>query len=157
MEIQGANSRVDLLNRSFSAGSYHKVRARRPSFPQRSMIPPIDHKSRLTVTMSFARLGGACVTVHGRGVAHKTLRVWRLLWTIMQGMKIAHGIDPSRGVGNRVPDPRHQRWTEGEAVRMVKAVWRQPAVALPALSPRQGIRSSVRWACGRYGSAIGRM
>jgi hypothetical protein len=58
---------------------------------------------------------------HGRGVAHKTLRVWRSPWTIMQGMRIAYGTDPSRGVRNRAPDPRHQRWAEGEAVRLVKA------------------------------------
>jgi hypothetical protein len=42
----------------------------------------------------------------------------------MLGMKIAHGVDPSKGVRNRAPAPRHQRWTEGEAVRLVKAAWR---------------------------------
>jgi hypothetical protein len=62
--------------------------------------------------------------VHGRGVAHKTLRVWRSLWTIMQGMKIARGADPSRGVRNRAPAPRYQRWAEGETVRLVKGAWR---------------------------------
>jgi hypothetical protein len=61
---------------------------------------------------------------HGRGVAHKTIRIWRALWTIMLGMKIARGVDPSKGVRNRAPAPRHQRWTEGEAVRLVKAAWR---------------------------------
>jgi hypothetical protein len=62
---------------------------------------------------------------HGRSVAHKTLRVWRSLWTIMQGMKVAIGVDPSRGVRNRAPAPRHQRWSEGEAVRLVKGAWRR--------------------------------
>ena len=52
---------------------------------------------------------------HGRGVAHKTIRIWRVLWTIMLGMKVARGADPSKGVRNRAPAPRHQRWTEGEA------------------------------------------
>ena len=61
---------------------------------------------------------------HGRSVAHKTLRVWRALWTVMQGMKIAFGADPSRGVRNHAPAPRHQRWTEGEAVCLVKGAWR---------------------------------
>jgi hypothetical protein len=32
---------------------------------------------------------------HDRGVAHKTIRIWRALWTIMLGMKIARGVDPS--------------------------------------------------------------
>jgi len=73
---------------------------------------------------AMSRWRAALEKKHGRGVAHKTLRVWRSLWTIMQGMKIAYGADPSRGVRNRAPDPRHQRWTEGEAVRLVKGAWR---------------------------------
>jgi hypothetical protein len=73
---------------------------------------------------AMSRWRAALEKKHGRSVAHKRLRVWRSLWTIMQGMKIAYGTDPSRGVRNRAPDPRYQRWTEGEAVRLVKAAWR---------------------------------
>jgi hypothetical protein len=73
---------------------------------------------------AMSRWRAALEKKHGRGVTHKTLRVWRSLWTIMQGMKIAYGTDPSRGVRNRAPDPRYQRWTEGEAVLLVKAAWR---------------------------------
>jgi hypothetical protein len=61
---------------------------------------------------------------HGRGVAHKTLRVWRTFWKILVGMKIAHTADPSMGVRNRAPPPRWQRWSEGDAVRLVKTAWR---------------------------------
>jgi hypothetical protein len=61
---------------------------------------------------------------HGRGVAHKTLRVWRTFWKIMLGMKIARTADPSMGIRNRAPAPRWQRWSEGEAVRLVKSAWR---------------------------------
>lgn len=61
---------------------------------------------------------------HGRGVAHKTLRVWRALWTILLGMKVAKGADPSRGIRNRAPAARHQRWGEGEVVHLVKGAWR---------------------------------
>jgi hypothetical protein len=61
---------------------------------------------------------------HGRGVAHKTLKIWRALWKIMRGMKIARDVDPSLGVRNRAPQPRSQRWSEGEAVRLVKGAWR---------------------------------
>jgi hypothetical protein len=42
----------------------------------------------------------------------------------MLGMKVARGADPSKGVRNRAPAPRHQRWTEGEAVRLAKTAWR---------------------------------
>jgi hypothetical protein len=73
---------------------------------------------------AMSRWRAALEKNHGRNVAHKTLRVWRSLWTIMQGMKIALGADPSSGVRDRAPAPRHQRWTEGEVVRLVKAAWR---------------------------------
>ena len=55
---------------------------------------------------AMSRWRAALEKKHGRGVAHKTLRVWRSLWTIMQGMKIAHGTDPSRSVRNRAPGSR---------------------------------------------------
>ena len=61
---------------------------------------------------------------HGRGVAHKTLRVWRTFWKIMLGMKVARTADPSLGIRNRAPAPRWQRWSEGETVRLVKTAWR---------------------------------
>jgi hypothetical protein len=61
---------------------------------------------------------------HGRGVAHKTIRVWRSFWKIMLGMKVAHTADPTLGIRNRAPPPRWQRWSEGEAVRLVKTAWR---------------------------------
>jgi hypothetical protein len=51
--------------------------------------------------------------------------VWRAFWKIMLAMKVAHTADPSLGVRNRAPAPRWQRWTEGEAVRLVKAAWRE--------------------------------
>jgi hypothetical protein len=61
---------------------------------------------------------------HGRGVAHKTIRVWRTLWKVMLGMKVARTTDPTLGIRNRAPAPRWQRWSEGEAVRLVKTAWR---------------------------------
>jgi len=61
---------------------------------------------------------------YGRGVAHKTLRVWRTFWKIMLGMKVARTADPSLGIRNRAPAPRWQRWSEGETVRLVKTAWR---------------------------------
>jgi hypothetical protein len=62
---------------------------------------------------------------NGRGVAHKTLRVWRTFWKIMLGMKVARTSDPSMGIRNRAPAPRWQRWSEGEAVRLAKTAWRR--------------------------------
>lgn len=61
---------------------------------------------------------------HSLDVAHKTIKVWRALWKVMRGMHIARGDDPSIGVRNIAPKPRHQCWNEGEAVRLVKEAWR---------------------------------
>lgn len=60
----------------------------------------------------------------GVDVAHKTLKTWRALWNVMLGLKVARGADPSTGVRNVAPRPRHQRWSEGEAVRLAKGAWR---------------------------------
>jgi hypothetical protein len=79
-----------------------------------------------TITFEMiSRWRAALEKKHGRGVAHKTIRVWRAFWKIMLGMKVAHTADPSIGVRNRAPAPRWQRWSEGEAVRLVKVAWRQ--------------------------------
>jgi hypothetical protein len=67
---------------------------------------------------------------HGRGVAHKTIRVWRTLWKVMLGMKVARTADPTLGIRNRAPAPRWQRWSEGEAVRLVKSAWRSGYLGL---------------------------
>jgi hypothetical protein len=88
----------------------------------RDMWGDLDPNSIEFAMMS--RWRAALEKTHGRDVAHKTLRVWRSLWVVMQGMHVAHGADPSRGVRNRAPAPRHQRWSEGEATRLVKTAWR---------------------------------
>jgi hypothetical protein len=78
-------------------------------------------------TITFAQMSkwrAALEKKHGRGVAHKTIRVWRTFWKIMLGMKVARTPDPTLGIRNRAPAPRWQRWSEGEAVRLVKGAWR---------------------------------
>jgi hypothetical protein len=78
-----------------------------------------------TITFEMmSRWRAALEKKHGRGVAHKTLRVWRTFWKIMLGMKVARTADPSMGIRNRAPAPRWQRWSEGETVRLVKSAWR---------------------------------
>ncbi len=78
-----------------------------------------------TVTFEMmSRWRAALEKAHGRGVAHKTLRVWRTFWKVMVAMKVARSADPSLGIRNRGPAPRWQRWSEGEAVRLVKSAWR---------------------------------
>jgi hypothetical protein len=78
-----------------------------------------------TITFEMmSKWRAALEKAHGRGVAHKTLRVWRTFWKIMLGMKVARTADPSMGIRNRAPAPRWQRWSEGEVARLVKTSWR---------------------------------
>jgi hypothetical protein len=87
-----------------------------------------------TITFEMmSRWRAALEKAHGRGVAHKTLRVWRTFWKIMLGMKVARTSDPSLGIRNRAPAPRWQRWTEGEVVRLVKTAWRQGYLGLACI------------------------
>ena len=60
----------------------------------------------------------------------------------MLGMKVARTADPSMGIRNRAPAPRWQRWSEGEAVRLVKSAW-------PPRLSRLGLHR-----CGGVGYAI---
>jgi len=66
----------------------------------------------------------------GLDVAHKTIKIWRAIWNVLVAMKIAHTEDPSLAVTNSAPSPRYQRWSEGEAVRLVKTAWRSGYLGL---------------------------
>lgn len=107
-----------------------------------------------TITFDqMSRWRAALEKQHGRDVAHKTFRVWRTFWPIMQGLKIATGVDPSRGVRNTAPAPRYQRWSEGEAVRLGRARGAATIMGSPALSRWPGTRNFRRSTCGRSPSA----
>jgi hypothetical protein len=96
---------------------------------------------------------------HGRGVAHKTLRVWRTFWKIMLGMRIARTADPSTGIRNHAPAPRWQRWFEGETVRLVKTAWRHGyrglACVIAVAWDTQFSPVDVRTLRGRHRAIIG--
>lgn len=61
---------------------------------------------------------------HGVGEAFRAMKTWRALYRIVASMKLATGQDPSLAIRRETPKPRHQVWTEGEAVRLVKGAWR---------------------------------
>lgn len=78
-------------------------------------------------TITFEQMSewrGDLERAHGLYVAHKTLKIWRAIWRIMLAMKIARCEDPSSTVRNTAPQPRHQRWSEGQAVFLTKTAWR---------------------------------
>ncbi len=52
-----------------------------------------------TITFEMmSRWRAALEKKHGRGVPHKTLRVWRTFWKIMLSMRVARTADPSMGI-----------------------------------------------------------
>ncbi len=55
----------------------------------------------------------------------KTIRVWRAFWNIMLATQGGPHRRSVIRVRNRAPAPRWQRWSEGEAVLLVKAAWRR--------------------------------
>lgn len=57
--------------------------------------------------------------------AHRALKIWRALWKVMSALKYCEADqDPSLAVVNSEPKGRHQTWTEGEAVRLIKGAIR---------------------------------
>ncbi|MBX3580045.1 MAG: hypothetical protein KF723_22805 [Rhizobiaceae bacterium] len=61
---------------------------------------------------------------HGVGEAFRAMKIWRALYTVMASMKLITGADPSLAIRRETPTPRHQVWSEGEAVRYAKGAWR---------------------------------
>lgn len=61
----------------------------------------------------------------GIDIAYRAMKTWRSLYTVMAGMRLCPaGQDPSRAIRRRTPRGRHQTWSEGEVVRLVKGAWR---------------------------------
>ncbi|MER9314081.1 hypothetical protein NKI31_01010 [Mesorhizobium sp. M0659] len=68
---------------------------------------------------------GRLLRVKGVDIAYRAVKTWRSLYNVMAGMKLCPpGSDPSQAIRRQTPPPRHQTWTAGEAVRMVKGAWR---------------------------------
>ncbi|MER9455509.1 hypothetical protein [Mesorhizobium sp. M0478] len=68
---------------------------------------------------------GRLLRVKGVDTAYRAVKTWRSLYNVMAGMKLCPpGSDPSQAIRRQTPPPRHQTWTAGEAVRMVKGAWR---------------------------------
>jgi hypothetical protein len=71
---------------------------------------------------------------HGIDIAYRAMKTWRALYNIMAGMKLCDaGQDPSQAIRRKTPRPRHQTWTEGEAVRLVKGAWRAGFTGLASI------------------------
>jgi hypothetical protein len=65
--------------------------------------------------------------------AHRVIKVWRALWKKMAVFGYCElNRDPSLMFANSAPQPRQDLWREGEAVRLVKAAWRDEYRGLAA-------------------------
>ena len=56
---------------------------------------------------------------------HRTVKCWRVLWTVFEAMKLVTHKDPSFARANTAPQPRKAIWSEGEVIRLVKTAWRE--------------------------------
>lgn len=52
------------------------------------------------------------------------MKTWRSIYCVMASMKLVTGQDPSRAIRRKTPKGRHQIWSDGEVVRLVKGAWR---------------------------------
>lgn len=65
--------------------------------------------------------------------AHRAMKIWRALWKVMGAMRYCQReADPSMAVRNSEPKGRTETWSEGEAVRLVKAALRAGYYGLAA-------------------------
>lgn len=63
---------------------------------------------------------------HGVDIAYRAMKTWRALYVVMAGMQlVAADQDPSQAIRRQTPKGRHQVWSEGEVVRLVKGAWRR--------------------------------
>lgn len=86
-------------------------------------MSPLDSDVSLETLSAFRRKIADLVSPRE---AWRTIKIWRALWNVVAAMGYAGAKrDPSRGIRNRQPAPRSQRWYEGEAVRLVKRAWRE--------------------------------
>jgi hypothetical protein len=57
--------------------------------------------------------------------AHRVIKIWRAMWNVLAAMEYCGGKkDPALGIRNKAPEARQNRWTEGEAVRLVLKAWK---------------------------------
>lgn len=101
--------------------------------------------------------------VNGVDIAYRAMKTWRSLYTVMAGMKLCPPrADPSQAIRRKTPPPRHQTWTAGEVVRLVKGAWRAgyrglacivavawdtsfSPVDVRTLTPAQAMKTAQEW------------
>lgn len=64
--------------------------------------------------------------------AHRAMKIWRALWTILASMHLTANKDPSLGIRRKTPTPRSARWTYDEVRKLVKRAWRMDYKGLAA-------------------------
>ncbi len=66
--------------------------------------------------------------------AWRTIKIWRAVWNVAAAFGATGGrVDPSKGIRNRQPLARSDRWFEGEVVRLAKRAWRDGYHGLAAV------------------------
>ncbi|TPM41584.1 hypothetical protein [Mesorhizobium sp. B2-3-4] len=121
-------------------------------------LPPADITLELLDDW-YARL----LRAKGIDIAYRAVKTWRSLYNVMAGLKLCTPkADPSLAIRRKTPNARHQVWTEGEAVRLVKGAWRNgfrglacivavawdtsfSPVDVRTLTPAQAMQTAKEW------------
>lgn len=79
-----------------------------------------------TITMAdLSNWRAAVATRVSEGEAWRAMKIWRALWKVAAALKLCErDADPSLAIRNSAPKGRSSKWSEGEAVRLVKRAWR---------------------------------
>jgi hypothetical protein len=72
-------------------------------------------------------------TVKGKREAHRAIKIWRALWTVMEGLKYCSGKDPSRGFQNHAAPGRKVFWEFGDVRSLCRRAWEEGYYGLAAV------------------------
>ena len=79
-------------------------------------------------TITMAQMSAWRETVErefGIDAAHKSMKVWRAFWGVMQALRFTQLTDPSKKVTNAAPAPRTARHGQAGAIHLAKVAWRR--------------------------------
>ncbi|WP_163269683.1 hypothetical protein [Chelativorans alearense] len=91
-------------------------------------IEPVfgDMQAKAVTLEKLDRWYAHLVKLKGIGEAGRAMKTWRALYTVMAAMGLCQAKqDPSLAIRKTAVAGRTETWTDGEAVRLVKAAWRK--------------------------------
>ena len=93
-------------------------------------VPPTDPEVTLENVSNMRREIARSISPRE---AWRAIKIWRALWNVCASFGVTGGrTDPAKGIRNKQPPARSDRWYEGEVSRLVKQAWRDGYFGLAA-------------------------